>query len=187
MTQIIVIFELDHQAIMIRTQRLILHPATVSLLTAALANPQALAEALSCSIIAPLSEFGRAPFEYALNKLRFDASEQQWWGYFPVEISANVLIGTCGYKGQPDEEGVVEIGYEVISDKRKQGFGREIAAGLIQHAWSDPRVTRVIAHTLTGSNPSSRILQSCGMQFVRELIDTEDGPICQWAMDRPVS
>ncbi|MCB0599860.1 MAG: GNAT family N-acetyltransferase [Saprospiraceae bacterium] len=169
---------------MIQTPRLLLRPATASLLTAALTNPRTLAEALGCSIIAPLSEFGRAPFEYALNKLRFDRSEQNWWGYFPVETQTNVLIGTCGYKGQPDEDGVVEIGYEVIPVKRRQGFGKEIAGGLIDHAWSDPRVTRVIAHTLADKNPSSRILRSCGMHFVRELIDTEDGPIWQWAIDR---
>lgn len=185
MIRIISNFELYHLGFMIHTERLELFPANETVLIAALTDTRMLASALGCQIEGRWSEFGRAPLEYALEKIKANAREGAWWTYFPIEVATNRLIGTCGYKGPPDDEGIVEIGYEVIPDRRRLGFGKEIAAALIRHAWSDPRVLKVLAHTLADTNPSSRILRSCGLHFVRALIDTEDGPIWQWEINRP--
>ena len=36
-----------------------------------------------------------------------------------IEKSSNEVIGDGGYKGNPDDSGQVEIGYEIIESKRK--------------------------------------------------------------------
>jgi ribosomal-protein-alanine N-acetyltransferase len=42
----------------------------------------------------------------------------------------------------------------------------------------------VIAHTLAEFNPSTTVLQRCGMTKVNELFDPDDGPIWRWEVRR---
>ena len=55
------------------------------------------------------------------------------------------MIGTCGFKGPPTDDGTVEIGYGVLPEFRRQGHATEAARGLIEHALAHPTVTRVKA------------------------------------------
>ncbi|MBU6341127.1 MAG: GNAT family N-acetyltransferase, partial [Bacteroidetes bacterium] len=41
------------------------------------------------------------------------ALETNWWNYLILHKADRKLIGTCGFKGAPGPDGVVEIGYEI--------------------------------------------------------------------------
>ena len=41
--------------------------------------------------------------EITLKKISSNASEEGWWTYLPIEREKALLIGSCGYKGPPDE------------------------------------------------------------------------------------
>lgn len=65
------------------------------------------------------------------------------------------LIGWGGFKGRPNATGMVEIGYEIVSDYRRQGLATEAAQGLLNFAVSHAEVQAVEAHTLPEHNPST--------------------------------
>ncbi|GAB3642238.1 hypothetical protein GCM10027423_28740 [Spirosoma arcticum] len=60
-------------------------------------------------------EFGMDPYRYSYNKVKNSPDESPWWLYLFVHPADQVLVGMGGYKGPPDEQGIVEIGYQSTS------------------------------------------------------------------------
>ena len=58
----------------------------------------------------------------------------------------------------------MEIGYGIVSDRRRLGFASEAVRGLLAHAFAVSTVHRVIAHTLPDLTSSMGILHKCGFQ-----------------------
>jgi len=112
------------------------------------------------------------------------AFEGDWPGLFFIDSELNALVGSGGFKGGPDPDGFVEIGYEIASEYWNRGFGTEAARGMVDMAFSRAEVRAVRAHTLAEKNASNRILQKLGMQFVMEIVDPDDGPIWRWQVSR---
>lgn len=115
-----------------------------------------------------------------------NADAANWWMYFFVHTADRKLVGSGGFKGKPDDAGMVEIGYAVAPAYRRKGLATEAAQGLIDYAFSHPQVNCVQAHTLAEENESVRVLRKIGMEFVKELNDPEDGDIWQWQLKRKV-
>lgn len=171
------------EPLILTSPRLRLINATPATLEQILAGDEALARHLDIAIADPWSEFGHAPFDYVLKHIHDTPEESIWWSWLPVLKEENKLVGNCGYKGPP-KEGVVEIGYEVARDYRNMGLATEIAQTLIQHAFSYPDVTTILAHTLAEENASVRILKKCGFAFKGIVEDPEDGIIWKWSLQK---
>jgi RimJ/RimL family protein N-acetyltransferase len=129
------------------------------------------------------SEFGKAAFRYTLEKLD-GGDDPRWWSYLPILKEEGILVGSCGYKGPPNEEGMVEIGYEVSKPFRHQGLATEIATALIKNALSHPEVSFVQAHTQAEKNASAGVLEKCGMKMVEELEMPGEGKVWRWKVYR---
>lgn len=112
----------------------------------------------------------------------FKENGNYWGSFFIVHKADRRLLGTCGYKGAPDDEGTVEIGYEIEASYRQQGLATETAQGLLDFALQHEEVKKIIAHTLAHENPSVSVLKKLGFQFVEALIDPEDGDIWKWVL-----
>ena len=164
------------------TSRLTLVLCDVSLAEAVLRGDEFLSGYLDAKVPEKWTGFGSAPFRYVLEKIRSDPSANGWWNYLPIHRADNTLIGSGGFKGPPDEEGIVEIGYEIMPDYRNRGLATEMARGLTEHAFTDPRVKQVIAHTLARENASTRVLTKCGFKKIREMTLGDDGLVWKWAM-----
>jgi len=130
------------------------------------------------------SKFGRGAFQYTLKEIEQNPTIQKWLTYLPVLIESNTLIGSCGFKGFPDEEGMVEIGYEVALNFRNKGYATEMATLLVQKAFIDPKVKKVQAHTLANINASVQVLRKCNFEKVNEIEDLEDGRIWKWELKK---
>lgn len=169
---------------MIETPHLRLVPGDLEILNAAIAGNELLAEKLGAAVSNGWTEFGLAPIQYAMERIRETAAESNWWTYFPVYRNDNQLIGSCGYKGKPNEDGLVEIGYEIHAAYRNRGLATEIATALIEHAFKDDRVLAVIAHTLLHLNASTSVLRKCGFIKVAEVNDPEDGLVWKWELKK---
>ena len=78
------------------------------------------------------------------------------------------LIGTAGYKGPPDPEGTVEVGYGLVPDRHRRGYATETARALVASAFARPAVHRVIAETLPDLIGSIGVLRKCGFHFIGE-------------------
>lgn len=107
-----------------------------------------------------------------------------WFFYLVIHEEDQCLIGAGGFKGKPDANGMVEIGYEIAPDYRDQGYGSELALGLIGFAFGHSYIQRVIAHTEEDYNASVKILQKAGMHFVGAVKDQEDDRLWQWEITR---
>ena len=139
-----------------------------------------LARELSINIPNGWNEFGEPIFKYSLEKIINNSSAQMWWTYLPIHIETNTLLGTCGYKGEPNAQGIVEIGYEVAKVHRNQGYATEITAMLVDIAFRSEKVNSIIAHTLAEENASVKVLKNNEFSFVKEMENEEDGRVWEW-------
>lgn len=111
-------------------------------------------------------------------------------GFAILDRTTGSSIGSCAFKGPPDENGMVEIAYGIDADHRGRGYAKEAAAALVEFAL-EAGVRVVRAHTLRENGPSARVLASCGFAAVGEVVDPEDGLVMRWERgpssgDRPV-
>jgi RimJ/RimL family protein N-acetyltransferase len=107
-------------------------------------------------------------------------------GFMLMDRQSDTIIGTCGFTGPPDKDGMVEIAYRVAPDHQGKGYATEAAHALTEYAFSDGRVCLVRAHTLPESNASTRVLTKCGFRRVGEVMDPEDGLVWRWDRHNPV-
>lgn len=126
---------------------------------------------------------------WTLEKVETVPGADGWWSYYIVRVTGEdggrELVGIAGYKGPPDAEGTVEVGYGVQEAHRRRGYASEATAALVARAFADPRVTRVIAETLPELIPSQGVLEKNGFAFIGE--GSEEGviryelPRARWA------
>jgi RimJ/RimL family protein N-acetyltransferase len=120
-----------------------------------------------------------------LDQLRSATLADPWThGFAVIERSSETVIGSAGFKGPPDDEGVVEIAYAIVPAKEGRGYATEAASSLVAFAFSDPRVRLVRAHTLPTANASTRVLTKCAFTHTCEIVDPEDGPVWRWERAR---
>ena len=108
----------------------------------------------------------------------------EWGGYFFVDAGLGALVGNGGFHGRPTAEGEAEVGYEIAPGFRNRGYATEALRGLVQFAFYDPGVRRVVAHTLAERNASNVVLERIGMTFAGELANEEVGKIWRWELPR---
>ena len=128
----------------IATERLELIPSTPATVRAALEGQGALASALGAAVPATWPpEFLDPPaLEWTLERLEGAPTADHWWLYFIVlrtTPEGRTVIGTAGYKGPPDDEGTVEVGYGIVRDRQRRGYGSEAARALVGNAFSRSR------------------------------------------------
>jgi [ribosomal protein S5]-alanine N-acetyltransferase len=116
--------------------------------------------------------------------LQSDAGAPEWSFHLFVHAHDRVLIGEGGYKGRPDAEGLVEIGYALIPEYRGRGLATEAARGMIAHAFSYPEVRIIQAHTLPDGAASINVLKKLGMKPAGSVHDREDGYVLRWRLER---
>ena len=108
-----------------------------------------------------------------------------WPSYFFVCPAESVLVGNGGFGAPPNEAGEVEIGYEIATPFRNQGWATAAAISLIQLALSRRDVAAVVAHTLAQENASNAVLKKVGMSLVAELPNAEVEKVWKWRIRRP--
>ncbi|HEY9697590.1 MAG TPA: GNAT family N-acetyltransferase [Trichocoleus sp.] len=116
-----------------------------------------------------------------LAQLRAAPSTDPWTHGFAIVLkTSGAVIGSCGYKGPPSSDRVVEIAYSVNVDHQGRGYATEAAAALTRYALESPEVQLVCAHTRPEENASTRVLTKCGFRWVGEVNDPEDGFVWRW-------
>lgn len=172
---------------MIACERLLLIPATPELVRADLQGRSELASALGVDVPSgwPPELHDEAALGWTLTRLETVPAEAEWWlHYFALRDEAGapeVLVGAGGYKGPPDAEGSVEIGYTILHAFRRRGLASEAARGLVAHAFERPDVRRVVAETLPSLAGSIAVLERCGFRRVPSANPEE---VLRYALER---
>jgi len=90
------------------------------------------------------------------------------------------VIGDAGFKGAPNKEGIVDIGYSIIEQEQQRGYGLETARALVGWAFRHPHVEAVTANCLLENTASIRLLEKLGMQET-----VRDDEMIYWKLHRP--
>ena len=155
----------------VRTVRLRLEPATLDETRAQIA-------AMSAADRVHLSPVW-------LERVRLATVDDPWvLGFNIVHNASGSLLGSCGFKGPPDDDGMVEIAYGIGPQHHNQGYATEAAEALVRFAFSNADVRVVRAHTLGNTNASARVLAKCGFTSVGQVVDPEDGLVWRWEKQR---
>lgn len=120
-----------------------------------------------------------------LTRLQTATSADPWTpGFALMHPASQTVIGLCSFKGPPDADGVVEIGYDIVPKHRSQGYATEAAQALVDYAFNIGGIVIVRAHTLPEPNASPKVLAKCGFNRAGEVVDPENGLIWRWEKHR---
>lgn len=123
----------------------------------------------------PLSDPVKRAIGMKLEKMAASpAQDHPWYTYWLIKVLPQGFgAGLIGFKGVPDQNGAVEIGYGIDSSFQNQGFMTEAVRGMIRWAFQDPRCTRILApDTLRSNLASNRVLEKVGMKVYQEKRDS---------------
>jgi [ribosomal protein S5]-alanine N-acetyltransferase len=166
---------------MIETPRLRLIPCDDTLFEAIRMGDNVVARVLGVNVPKKWTAF-REVFTPSFHRWKTHPPLRDWWTHLIVYRPDNMLIGSCGYKGEPDADGCVEIGYEIRPSHREKGVATEAARALVENAFADASVRKVIAHTLAEEGASTHILTKIGFERVGQREDPEDGLLWRWEL-----
>jgi RimJ/RimL family protein N-acetyltransferase len=110
-----------------------------------------------------------------LDQVATDPGSARWIARAAVAEPEGVVVGYAGFHGPPDEAGMVEVGYSVVPEFRRQGYARAMLAELLRRAVAEPAVRTVRATISPGNAASLATIAGFGFVEAGEQWDDEDG------------
>jgi ribosomal-protein-alanine N-acetyltransferase len=92
------------------------------------------------------------------------------WVWMMTELASTTAIGDIGFHGPVMGATSVELGYSILPDYRGRGYATEAASELVDWAFAQPGVERVIVKIAPGNAQSLRVAAKLGM---RETVSDE--------------
>jgi len=144
------------------TTRLELIPATAPLVRAEMGQADLFSKLLGAEIPEnwpPELLVDVLPF--FLEQLERHPEQTGWLSWYWVlrGDAEAVLVGSGGFKGCPQPDGTIEVGYSVLPQYQGYGYATEAVSGLLSWAFAHAEVSRVIAETLPDNERSIRLLE----------------------------
>lgn len=88
-----------------------------------------------------------------------------------ADSTLNRITGHIHFKGKPDEEGMIEIGYRTYEEFKGSGYTSEAAKLMVDWAFTDNRVKMINAFTKNENIASQKILKKCGFKIHKQFSD----------------
>ncbi len=127
----------------------------------------------------PLTPFfvraDRRVWERRSEQIREHPDHAVWVTRVIWDAGRGVVVGRAGYHGPPDGAGMVEVGYSVDPEYRRQGYARAALEALLERAAAEPAVRIVRASVRPDNEPSRNLVLQYGFQETGEQWDEEDG------------
>jgi [ribosomal protein S5]-alanine N-acetyltransferase len=154
----------------LRTQRLEIRPGSASALRAALESNGALAANLHVDVPDswPPELYDDDAVRWTLDQLgdRVDGGPYGFYYLIRHQTGArDTLIGVGGFKGPPNANGEVELGYGVLWEFQRQGYASEAVQAWLTLAFADPAIRMVVGQTLASLTPSIGVLEKAGFRL----------------------
>jgi len=148
--------------IFVETERLLLQALTAAQVRLYLQNDGALEKVLKIKAVpreipAELLELLENYFLPQVNRHPTQAHFYTLWSL--IAKKENQMVGDFCFKGEPSEEGQVEIGYGIFPEFRGLGLMTEAVGGILRWCQTQPNVTIVLAETEMGNRASERVLE----------------------------
>ena len=101
-----------------------------------------------------------------VKNVKKDATLLPWGAWYVLRKEDDSVLGDIGFKGKPNEDQTVEIGYGFIEKYWNQGYATEAVKELIDWAFKTGEVETIIAETLIDNYSSMRVLEKLHMKRV---------------------
>lgn len=136
-------------------------------------RPRTFAEMDALCAAEPDPELKKAYGEM-LDAMRALPGREEWGADWLLCLPTGVAVGGAGFKGAPEKDGSVEIGYGIDALYRCRGYAAEAVEGMCRWAFAQPGVLRVEAETAPDNMASQRVLRKNGFLPTGEF--GEEGP-----------
>ena len=118
---------------------------------------------------------GPSPLAFRIPRVKKDPSFAEIGLILAISKADKIVIGSAGFHDFPDIAGMIEIGFGIVPEKQKQGFGTELLIGMWRMICERPDVN-ILRYTVAPDNaPSVHIINKLGFDKVGEQMDPEDG------------
>jgi len=87
------------------------------------------------------------------------------WGFWALEERGGPLVGGAGLFPEAWEGPEVELAYHVVPSASGRGYATEAARALLDAAWRETDLDRVVAFAFEANVASTRVMQKAGMRF----------------------
>lgn len=115
------------------------------------------------------------PIPFRIARMADDPQAAPWLLRLAVLRTESVIIGSVGFHGRPDADGMIEIGVSVEPAFRGVRFAQEMLHGMWGWAIGQPDVTR-LRYTVSPDNaPSQAIIHRFGFAHIGTQLDDVDG------------
>jgi RimJ/RimL family protein N-acetyltransferase len=106
----------------------------------------------------------RDVLDYFYTLYREHPEWEGWLTWYAVRIDKDypIVCGGVGFKGPPDEQGMVEIGYSVLPEFQGHGLATEMVAGIVRWTKQQPEVKQIEAETNIDNEGSIVVLEKNG-------------------------
>ncbi len=134
-----------------------------------------------------LSQFPREEYEFGphitqyLEKLKEDPTISGWGVWLVINKETNTIIGDIGFKGKPNSDNTVEVGYGIIPSAQNKGYATEAVKEIIEWAFSFKNVDKVIAECLVDNFSSIRVLEKLKMKKLGVVDD-----MLKWQLEKDI-
>jgi [ribosomal protein S5]-alanine N-acetyltransferase len=116
---------------------------------------------------------GRSPLVHRIPRVQKDPAFAEIG--LVLAIANGEIIGSAGFHDFPDANGMIEIGFGIVSEKQRQGYGIELLIGMWR-AISERSDVKILRYTVSPENEASmHIINKFGFNLVGEQMDEDDG------------
>ena len=131
-----------------------------------LIKPRSLEEMQTLYLNENDTEMKQAYYEM-IEGMKKNKGQEEWTSDWNIMLLSDMItVGGIGFKGSPNEDGIVEVGYGIDENYRRNGFATEALDNIVKWALSFPEVKAVQAQTEVNNTISQKVLLHNGFQHV---------------------
>ncbi len=132
--------------------------------------------------------FGDTPSE-ADTRLRLERRVTLWaehgMGEYVVRLLGGPFVGAASlFPSHAGGEATVEVGYMVRSEHWNRGYATEMTEAMLRIAFESLRLPHVYAATDPANAASRRVMEKCGLAYVRDFLYRGTWPSVLYRLER---
>ena len=117
---------------------------------------------------------GPSPIRYRIPRVKADPKFADIGLVLAILKSSNEIVGSAGFHDFPNEAGMIEVGFGIVSEMQNKGFGKELLIGMWEWISQNPEV-QILRYTVDPRNkPSMHIINSLPFHCVGAQYDKDD-------------
>ncbi len=116
------------------------------------------------------------PLRWRLPQVLKDSSTNKWFVRLIVEKESRELVGSISFHEPPTIDGTLEVGLEIVAERRRRGYAREALVAMWRWAIEHPEVITLRYSVSVTNEPSLALIKSLGFTRTGSQLDEIDGP-----------